>query len=110
MGCTLPKALKNRPSFAIAYSIRGWNMIQLDREPITTITAITATTVPAYPPMIGILEASRAMGASEAASSSTDNRPEAVRVRPTYRASTINAVRISPLGRFFLGSLISPDI
>ena len=47
LGCTLPKDLKNSPSLAIAYSILGWNMIQLDREPITTITAMIATMVPA---------------------------------------------------------------
>ena len=31
----------------MAYSMRGWYMMQLDKEPMTTMMAITATTVPA---------------------------------------------------------------
>ena len=109
-GCTCAKCLKNKPSFAIAYSILGWNIIQLESEPITTIIAIIATMTPAALPINGILDANKAIGASEAASSSTDNKPDETTVRLTYNAKTITAVKINPFGKFLPGSFISPDI
>ncbi len=66
------KDLKNKLSFAIAYSIRGWNIIQDDNEPITTLIAIIATIVPAYCPIPGSLDANNAIGASDVAISSIE--------------------------------------
>ena len=65
---------------------------------------------PAALPINGILDANKAIGASEAASSSTDNKPDETTVRLTYNAKTITAVKINPFGKFLPGSFISPDI
>lgn len=78
----LCKDLKNKLSFAIAYSIRGWYIIQDDNEPITTIIAIIATIVPAYCPIPGSLDANNAIGASDVAISSIERIPEATNVNP----------------------------
>lgn len=52
-------------------------MIRLDTEPVTMIIARTAAMMPADCPIMGILAAAAAMGASEAAKSAAGSKPTA---------------------------------
>ena len=66
---------KNRPSFAIAYSILGWHMMVPWRDAIITIMAINAVITPAAEPITGICAAASATGAEDAVKRFMGRRP-----------------------------------
>ena len=77
-------------------------------EPVMTRMPSSAVTMPAAVPIMGILEKASAMGASEAASSSSGIMPAAMVDRPAYSRITMPMQRIMTRGMVLCGSFTSP--
>src|SRR3954452_22441433 len=109
-GWTFAKRLKNRPSFAIAYSKRGWNIIQELNEPKITIIAVTATNEEAISDNPGIYFTASDTAAFVLINFSKGIKPMTQTASNVYRARTMNTELISARGRTFPGFLNSPAI
>src|SRR3954452_12696983 len=108
LGWTLAKRLKNSPSFAIANSRRGWNIMQELNDPKITIIAVIATNVEATLEKPGIYLTASETAALEWISLSNGINPVTQTASNVYKPSTMNTELRRAFGSTFPGFLNSP--